>query len=129
MAVPDVACDQFTLLVQPAGYCPGNLGVPEPVQRMAGNWLESSAKFVFALRSRVEKAQAVVDSVLNSLIVARLKMQEFLLHPCTPVAAIQRVVVPKINCSGNDFTSWRARFTSNLSGMLRASAAKNPLSR
>ena len=60
---------------------------------------------MFALRARVEKLQAVLDAVLDALVVTGFEVQRIFLHRGAPVAAIE----PAAPCEKNGGRNRRPR--------------------
>ena len=55
---------------------------------------------MFSLRAGFKALQAVVDAILQPLVIAGFKMQAMKIMTATPVAAIQRVTATSIKGTG-----------------------------
>src|ERR1043165_721906 len=69
--------------------------IRDPVRRPGLRRLEAARHLVLALRARLEAPQTLLDTVLDSLVIARLEMQAVELRRCAPVAAVERVATAK----------------------------------
>src|SRR4026207_1412646 len=79
------------LLVQIAVDRAPEARIGNPVRRPGLRRLEAARHFVLALRAGFEALQALLDTVLDSLVIARLEMQAVKLGRGAPIASVERV--------------------------------------
>src|SRR6185369_12685408 len=89
------------LLLQVAVDRASETRIRDPVRRPGLRRLKTPRHFVLALRAGLEALQTLLDTVLDSLVIARLEMQAMKLRRGAPVAAIERVAAAKEDRSRN----------------------------
>src|SRR5271169_5434632 len=107
-----VALYRRGVVIDAAGLASGEIAngrgkslVGDEMRRTRQSRHESTRYLVFALRTRLEALQIVVDAILNSLVVAGLEMQAVVVAAGAPVAAEQGVVAHEKNRHGDRFAA------------------------
>src|SRR5271170_855233 len=67
----------------------GKTGMREEMHAVRQCRIEASQPFIFAARARLEACQSALDAMLDSRVVADVKVQELEILEASPVAAIQ----------------------------------------
>src|SRR5690554_5838210 len=92
------------------------LRVGNPVLAPGGYRFKSALDLVFALRARIEALVAMLDAVVDALVVAGFKMQELALFAATPIAPIQRIRALEEQGTGNTLLVLRGKHQQQLLG-------------
>src|SRR4029079_1117345 len=97
--LPDVFVLCRMLLLQVAVDRAPEARIRDPVRRPGLRRLEAARYLVLALRAGLEALQTLLDTVLDSLVIARLEMQAVKLRRGAPVTAVKRAAAAKENRS------------------------------